>query len=574
MLAPIALFVYNRPWHTHQTLDALKNNALASESILYIFADGAKADAGEEDLKNIAEVNSVIRKQAWCKEVIIVEKEKNIGLANSIIAGVSFVLEKHESIIVLEDDIVVSPYFLQYMNDGLQMYKEEKKVASIHAYNYPIDNEQLNDTFFVKGADCWGWATWKDRWSIFEKDAQKLMNELINKHLKFQFDIDATYPFSTMLQDQIDGKVNSWAIRWYASTFLQNMYTLYPKKSLIYNIGIDNSGTHSGGVDVVNNKNWNNKEAVIIQKIDFIANDEFALQLWKKYFTQTKSEIVVVKKKSKLKHFFKFKFIKKLFAKKEIPTVSTAITWEGSYENFNNAKVLCTGYEAENILDTVKASTKKVISGEAAYERDGFIFNTLQHNWALIAMLKTVAARSSNLLNVIDFGGSLGSTYNYVNKVISPSVTIKWNVIEQDNFYECGKETFENDNLKFYTTIDECLNVNPNVNVLLLSSVLQYLPHWDLFINEIEKYNFDYILIDRTSFTSFEQGFWTVQKVPEYIYTAMYPCYFFNYKKLLSLFKNYDELYHFDSAYDTPQLVNNNICTWNGVLLSIKKNVR
>jgi putative methyltransferase (TIGR04325 family) len=574
MLAPIALFVYNRPWHTLQTLGALKNNVLAKDSILYIFADGAKPNATEADLKNIADIKLIIKKEKWAKEVLIFEKNINIGLANSIISGVNFVLETHGNVIVLEDDILVSPFFLQYMNDGLQMYKEEKKVASIHAYNYPIENAQLSETFFVKGADCWGWATWKDRWNIFERDASKLMGELTRMNLINEFDIDGTYPYSKMLQDQIDGKLDSWAIRWYASAFLQNMFTLYPKKSLIYNIGIDNSGTHSGGTDIVNNRNWNSKALVKIEKINIITNNEFALYLWKNYFANSNKLIEIPIKKNKLKQLFNFRRIKKIFKKQNNQTnlQHNKILWEGSYENFEEAKVFCTGYEAENILDTVKLSTQKVIDGEAVYERDGYIFDELQHNWSLVAMLKTIAANCNNELNVIDFGGSLGSTFNYVNKVISSSIKITWNVIEQDNFFECGKALFETNSVKFYKTIDDCIDVNKKVNVLLLSSVLQYLPTAGAFIDNVNNLSIKYILIDRTSFTQFAEGFWTVQKVPEHIYTAMYPCYFFNFKKLVSLFLNYEVLYHFESAYDTPQVVNGNVCTWNGVLLTLKNN--
>jgi putative methyltransferase (TIGR04325 family) len=567
MSAPIALFVYNRPRHTLQTLKALAKNALAKDTILYVFADGAKTDATPQQLKKITETRDIIKKQAWAKELHVFEKDTNAGLANSIIAGVSQVLQKHDTIIVLEDDILVSPYFLQYMNDGLEMYQHEKKVASIHGYNYPIENNQLPETFFVKGADCWGWATWVDRWTVFEQDAKKLMHALVTNNLINEFDIDGTYPYAAMLQNQIDGKVDSWAIRWYASAFLQNMYTLYPKKSLIYNIGIDDSGTHSGSVDIVNNANWNNNEKVKLEKQE-IVNNEFALYLWKNYFTESKKEVVVVKKKSKFKLF-----IKKIFKKKKKEVVSRAILWKGSYKNFEDAKALCTGYEAENILETVRASTKKVTKGEAVYERDGYIFNELQHNWPLIAMLKTIAAKSNNVLNVIDFGGSLGSTYNYVSKVLSPAINITWNVIEQDNFYACGKAEFETENVKFYKTIDECIAVNKNINILLLSSVLQYLPNVSVFIDDIKKYEFEYVLMDRTSFTKFNEGFWTVQKVPEHIYTAMYPCYFFNYNKLVESFSGYKALYNFESTYDTAQLVNGNISTWNGLLLSLKEKI-
>ena len=146
--------------------------------------------------------------------------------------------------IVLEDDLVTSTHFLQYMNDGLNIYSNDERVASIHGYVYPIDG--LPETFFMRGADCWGWATWKDRWAMFEPDGVKLLGELTRQNLTKRFDLNGSYGFTQMLVDQITGKNNSWAVRWHASIFLQNKYTLYPGKSLVMNIGNDGSGTHCG----------------------------------------------------------------------------------------------------------------------------------------------------------------------------------------------------------------------------------------------------------------------------------------------------------------------------------------
>ena len=240
--APIALFVYNRIDHTKKTVEALQKNKLADKSELFVFSDGAR---GKKDESAVKDVRVYIRSITGFKNITIAESMKNKGLADSIISGVTDIINAHERIIVLEDDIVTSSYFLKYMNDALTLYENDKNIASIHGYMYPIV-AKLPETFFIKGADCWGWATWKRGWDLFENDGKKLLNELKKKKLKKEFNFFGAYPYMRMLESQILGINNSWAIRWYASAFLSNRLTLYPGRSLVRNIGMDASGTHSG----------------------------------------------------------------------------------------------------------------------------------------------------------------------------------------------------------------------------------------------------------------------------------------------------------------------------------------
>jgi Glycosyl transferase family 2 len=237
---PITLFVYNRPWHTQQTIEALQRNDFASDSDLIIYADAAK---NEEAAQGVREVREYIHTVDGFCTVTIIERDVNLGLAQSIISGVTEVVNRFGRIIVLEDDLVTSPYFLRYMNDALELYTDDKTVASIHGYLYPI-NKMLPEPFFIRGADCWGWGTWQRAWAHFEPDGKKLLKELHSRRLTEQFDFGGTYPYTEMLQDQIQGSNDSWAIRWCASAFTNDMLTLYPPASLVRNIGLDNSGTH------------------------------------------------------------------------------------------------------------------------------------------------------------------------------------------------------------------------------------------------------------------------------------------------------------------------------------------
>ena len=243
--APIALFVYKRPEHTRQTLVALRANLLAEESDLIIFSD---APRGDGDIAGVSDVRKLLADLDGFKTVTVIERPQNLGLASSIIDGVSVVCEKYGRVIVLEDDLVTSPYFLTYMNEGLNCYEADSDVASIHGYIYP-SYEKLPETFFLRGADCWGWATWTRAWQHFDVDGVKLLERLKEQKLTRLFDFDNATDYVGMLEAQIAGKNDSWAIRWYASMFLLNKFTLYPGRSLVLNIGTDDSGTHCAATD-------------------------------------------------------------------------------------------------------------------------------------------------------------------------------------------------------------------------------------------------------------------------------------------------------------------------------------
>lgn len=243
--APIALFAYNRPEHTRRTVEALQKNGLAAESDLIIFSD---APNKPEAAAAVREVREYLRTVCGFRSVSIIERTENLGLANSIIDGVTTIVNKYGRIIVLEDDLVTSPYFLRFMNDSLNMYELDENVVSIHGYMFPV-KRQLPETFFLRGANSWGWATWARAWFLFEPDGKKLLDELRKRNLAYQFDVNGSYPYTKMLEDQIAGKNASWAIRWRASVFLVNGLTLFPGKSLVQNIGHDSSGVHCGDSD-------------------------------------------------------------------------------------------------------------------------------------------------------------------------------------------------------------------------------------------------------------------------------------------------------------------------------------
>lgn len=240
-LAPIALFVYNRPEHTRRTLSYLQKNLLADESRLFVFSDGPKSEA---DKIKVEQVRQLVKEASRFKSVKIEERKENLGLANSIIAGVTKLVNEYDKVIVFEDDLLSSPYALQYFNESLNRYANEEKVMHVGAYMYNLPNKKLPQTFFYRAATSWGWATWARAWKDFEPDVDKLINQF-DKQKIHQFSIEGNMNFWKQIEQFKAGKNNSWAIRWYASIFLKNGLTLNPSHSLVHNIGHDGSGVHS-----------------------------------------------------------------------------------------------------------------------------------------------------------------------------------------------------------------------------------------------------------------------------------------------------------------------------------------
>lgn len=246
--APIALFVYNRPDHTIQTLGALRNARLADQSVLYVFADGPKAEADRAERSRIKEVRDVVRSQQWCKDVYLVESNENKGLKKSIVDGVSKVLDFHESLIVLEDDIVISSGFLTYMNEALACYADDEKVMQIAGSVYDANfKEDVGHTFFGRVMQCHGWATWRRAWEHYNDDALDHLTYFQSDPKRaLDFDVDGAAYFMKQLQANVTGKLDSWAVRWYASWLRAGGLTLFLRKSLVTNIGFDSSGVNCG----------------------------------------------------------------------------------------------------------------------------------------------------------------------------------------------------------------------------------------------------------------------------------------------------------------------------------------
>lgn len=250
--APILLFVYNRPEHTRQVVSSLLRNQEAAESPLFIYADQSKTP---DNNAAVQEVRHYIHSISGFKSITIIERESNWGLARNIIDGVTTQVNEFGRVIVLEDDLIVAPYFLKFMNDALETYQDEQRVGHIQACDFTKD-ASLPDTFLIKWTGSWGWGTWKRAWKYFNPDGKELLAQLEKRKLTRYFDFNGNYPFTRMLRRQIAGQNNSWAIRWNASLFLADILSLNVGKSLIQNTGFDGSGTNCGGGGLYDSTLW------------------------------------------------------------------------------------------------------------------------------------------------------------------------------------------------------------------------------------------------------------------------------------------------------------------------------
>lgn len=282
-LAPIVLFTYNRLEHTKKTVEALQKNIYAKESRLIIYADGAKTSDAMEVVSNVRKYLYTID---GFKSVEIIERHENWGLARNIIDGVTKIVNEYGKIIVLEDDIVTSKYFLKYMNDALEIYKNKEKIMAVSSYFWPRDKEGLSETFFLQPFACWGWGTWKESWQYFERDSKKIINTFTEEDI-YHFNIDGGWDFWNQIISNQNGSLYTWAIFFFAAIFKRDGLVVYTKDDLSKNIGMDGSGEHCGPSDDFNPNDFKDEKDVKLFSLN-IKESCFARDKAKMFFLNLK----------------------------------------------------------------------------------------------------------------------------------------------------------------------------------------------------------------------------------------------------------------------------------------------
>jgi hypothetical protein len=287
----------------------LKQNGLADQSTLFIYSDGPKTDAEKDEITKIHEVRKIIRKEKWCKEVNIIESPVNLGLAGSIIKGVSEIVNKYGKIIVLEEDLLTSVHFLEYINEGLMRYEKEENILQITGYTYPIKTKFKNESFFLPVGNSLGWGTWKRAWKLFNQHPEDYT--ILKKNLKIRkkFDIDDTCPCSEMLIRQMEGNIDSWYIKWQWAIFKNQGLALYSDRTLISHIGFDQDATHTITNAKDFNKYWIEKYSINSYPSKKIVNNEYYKTV-KKYLKKTYKRNLIFKVKRSIKKLLIYKWLK------------------------------------------------------------------------------------------------------------------------------------------------------------------------------------------------------------------------------------------------------------------------
>lgn len=243
--APILLFTYKRLASLKKTVEALQQNQMAQMSDLFIFSDGPKSD---DDVEQIEKIRAFLKTVDGFRTVEIAASQTNKGLATSIIDGVNKIFERYDRVIVLEDDLLTTPNFLKYMNNAMSYYEASAKAFSISAYSFDLrhNEDAQNTTYFLNRGWSWGWGTWKNRWQDVDWDVADYPSFSKDRKRQKEFAAGGS-DLNNMLQKQMTGQLDSWAIRWFYHQYKVGGLTLYPLASKVYNNGFDAYATHTSG---------------------------------------------------------------------------------------------------------------------------------------------------------------------------------------------------------------------------------------------------------------------------------------------------------------------------------------
>ena len=529
----LCVFAFRRPAHLQLVLSSLLANCNVNLMPIYIFIDGPRCPG---DLFLQSQILSIVHDKVGHLKPQIHVYSENIGLFLSLTGGINYVLGLHKSVIVIEDDIVVSPFFLDYMINAIAYYSDIDAVASIHGYTPPI-SDRLPETFFLRGADCWGWATWRDRWKLFRHDASVMVQEIRERNLVREFNLNGNFDYLSMLVDKGVGRNNSWAICWHASCFLADKLTLYPGSSLVKNVGLDYSGENCGPSELMET----NLRLSQVRIMDIPL--EVNLDVFRSYSNHFKARNI-----SKLRFLGPARQIYRALRRVLRKNSSEGLMLKGPFVNYEEAHSLASGYNSPIILDKVYLATIDLLEGRGVYERDGSIFPSRPEGLKIRQIIKRSLEKN---MTVVDFGGGLGGTF--INNRDLFDKSHKCIVIEQPNFVEAGQKLSLKTNLDlhFYTSLG-ALNYSPDI--LIFSSVLQYLPDSSELLIAASLLEPNLIILDRTAFSRDGLSKWWLQVEPLYYGTPIsYPIRPLSESTILKLLKSYSVVEHWTNDFDPQQ---------------------
>ena len=527
-LAPIVIFTYNRPDKTLKVIESLKKNQLAKYSNLYVFCDGINKSK-KDDFFKVNCVIEIIKNTDGFKNIKLIQRNKNLGLYKNITLGLDYIFKKNKKAIILEDDIIVSPNFLKYMNDCLIMYENDNEVGSICS-NLSKNKEKLPSTFFLYHQDCWGWGAWRRSWKLFDHNNKRLLKKIKDQGLEKKFNFENKYNFTRLLVgNQL--KKRSWAVNWYASLLVHKKLSLYSSIPMSKNIGLGENSTNSKMIfkvlDVAKLK-----KNIKYKKIKIEESQEGYKAIINFYAKNQNIKPINLVNKLRIKVRWVGIIIKNFFSKRK-----NNFFFTGPFDNWEDALKNSEGYENKKIIEKLFKSAMKVKNKKFAYERDTVLFSKPSYDWLILHNILKHCNNHKNL-NLIDFGGSLGSTYFQHKFFFILFKSIKWNIVEQKKISSIGKKFFKNKNLNFYDDLRVAMKENAP-KFILLNNVLQYIENPLHIINLLSRYKGITIIIDKIIFTKQDKDIIIVQKTPKRIYEASYPLRIFSKSIFLKKIKKH-----------------------------------
>jgi len=549
--APVVVFLYNRPYQTIKTLIHLKKNSLNKFTDLIIFSDGFKKK-NSLDKKKVEIVRNIIKNIDGFKSKRIFLRKKNFGLYKNITSGLDTVFKRNNKAIILEDDIIINKFFLKYLNKALQIYENDENVSSIHGW-FCEHQKKLQNTFFLRGSDIWGWATWKKSWKEFNNKPKNLIKEFEkNPDLINKFNLNNSYDYYGLLKKRALGLNQSWGVLWNASNFLKKNFYLNFASSLCINIGQDDSGVHSSECKGYFNQKLDNKKIKIVKQK--IAEDLYSERIKSTFFKKNFS------KRSLIQKIINVIYRKINLSQKVISFIGPVNSWKTALENSK-------GYDNKIILKNVLKNTIIAKNSLFFFERDGFLLkkNAISHNQLhLIVNITKIKNRS---LNIIDFGGALASNYFKIKDIIDQKYKNKWHVIEQKNFVNLGNKNLKTKNLNFYNSINHIKN--KKIDLVIFSGALQYLKDPSVIFEEVLRFNPEYILIERLPIMSNQsKNEIYIQKKGKY----SYPVWHFANNYLKFLFKEkYELIENLSSEFDNDFYFKNRKIKFCGYIYKLNK---
>ena len=520
---PVILFTYARPAHVARALACLKENRVP---VLYVFADGAK---GAADAAAVQAVRALIRSVDWC-EVHLTERPENLGLGRNVLAGVTEVAGRHDAFIVWEDDLICVPGTYDWLCAALRRYAGEKRVMSVTAWTHPrVTPPGLRGRpYFDRRGECWVWGTWANRWQgVNEQTALEKMAATVAAGT-----VADAYGADLVDMARVEQARNIWAVRWLYHHLQHGGLCLRPPQSFVEHIGFDATATNASGSSA-----WANPALPAAAELPASwpepAEHPWCARLWQVAAPAWPSRSARLRTR-----------LGRL-ARRLVPAgvlrwrrQQQALRWSGEYRDWAAASAASAGYAAPEILARVDQAVRAVRTGAAIFERDGVAFREPPPAWPVLDELLALAERQGGRLTVLDVGGGLGGSYFNYQYAWAGIPQLHWRVIEQPAFVAAGRRDFADDRLEFFDSAATALAAGVP-DVLLLASVLPYVPAPPDLLRTLLAVPYRFILVERTALASAARDRLTVQHVPASLGGGSYPCWVLSREQLLAHFQDY-----------------------------------